>query len=38
MLRSPWREHRGPRAAWLALLIAASQVAHTAGFVRQSFS
>lgn len=38
MLRSPWREHRGPRAAWLALLIAASQVAHAAGFVRQSFS
>ena len=31
MLRSPWREHRGVRAARLALLIAASQVAHTSG-------
>jgi GT2 family glycosyltransferase len=37
MLRSPWSEHRGPRAARLALLLAASQAAHTAGFVREGF-
>ena len=34
MLRSPWREHRGARAVRLALLLAVSQAAHTAGFVR----
>ena len=37
MLRSPWREHRGRRAARLALLLALSQAAHTAGFARESF-
>jgi GT2 family glycosyltransferase len=37
MLRSPWREHRGMRAARLALLLALSQAAHTAGFARESF-
>jgi len=35
LLRSPWREHRGLRAARLAALLAASQAAHTAGFVRE---
>ena len=35
MLRSPWREHAGFRAARLALLLTASQAAHTAGFVRE---
>jgi GT2 family glycosyltransferase len=38
MLRSPWREHRGVRAARLALLIALSQVAHTIGFVREGLA
>jgi GT2 family glycosyltransferase len=35
MLRSPWHEHAGARAARLTLLLAASQAAHTAGFVRE---
>lgn len=38
MLRSPWREHRGVRAARLALLIAVSQAAHTIGFMREARS
>jgi glycosyltransferase involved in cell wall biosynthesis len=38
LLRSPWREHRGLRALRLAVLLAASQVAHTAGFLRESLS
>jgi GT2 family glycosyltransferase len=38
MLRSPWREYRGARAARLALLLALSQAAHAAGFMRQSLS
>lgn len=38
MLRSPWREHRGMRAARLALLLALSQAAHTVGFARESFA
>lgn len=37
LLASPWREHSGLRAARLALLLAASQVAHAAGFVRGRF-
>jgi GT2 family glycosyltransferase len=37
MLRAPWREHAGARAARLTLLLAASQAAHTAGFVREGF-
>jgi GT2 family glycosyltransferase len=36
MLRSPWREHHGARAARLAMLLAASQAAHTAGFIREA--
>jgi GT2 family glycosyltransferase len=35
MLRSPWREHAGARAARLTLMLGASQAAHTAGFVRE---
>lgn len=38
MLRSPWRKHRGARAVRLAALLAASQAAHTAGFIREGFS
>jgi GT2 family glycosyltransferase len=38
MLRSPWREHGGARAARLAVLLAASQAAHTAGFIREGIS
>ena len=38
LLRAPWREHRGPRAFRLALMLAISQVAHAAGFLRQSLS
>jgi GT2 family glycosyltransferase len=38
MLRSPWREHRGARAARLAVLLAASQAAHTAGFIREGIA
>jgi GT2 family glycosyltransferase len=37
MLRAPWREYAGARAARLTLLLAASQAAHTAGFVREGF-
>jgi len=35
MLRSPWREYAGARAARLTLMLAGSQAAHTAGFVRE---
>ena len=35
MLRSPWREHHGLRALRLAALLAGSQAAHTAGFIRE---
>jgi GT2 family glycosyltransferase len=38
MLRAPWREYAGARAARLSLLLAASQAAHTAGFVREGFA
>lgn len=38
LLRSPWREHGGARALRLSLLLAVSQVAHAAGFARQSLS
>ena len=38
MLRSPWREYRGARAARLAVLLAASQAVHTAGFIREGVS
>ena len=38
MLELPWREHHGPRAARLAVLLAASQAAHTAGFVGRGAS
>jgi len=36
MLRSPWREHAGARAARLAVMLVASQAAHTLGFLRES--
>src|SRR4051794_36696406 len=35
MLRSPWREYAGARPARLTLMLAGSQAAHTAGFVRE---
>lgn len=35
MLRSPWRDYRGARAARLAVMLIASQAAHTAGFIRE---
>lgn len=36
MIRRPFEEHRGLRGLWLGVLLVISQVAHTAGFLRQA--